>query len=115
MITLVQKGEYQLIETKGGVKILSLDRQVFAWVYAQDIGEILVSSHSPHATDHVLAVGRFRLYDVEDEPKFVDNQHLELLVGDGLWQGYLLLTGLPTDAHTRTRIVPTHEVISQTS
>jgi hypothetical protein len=115
MITLMQKGEYRLIETKGQVKILYLGGQVYAWVHAQDIGEILVSSHSPHKADHTLAVGRFRLYDVEDEPKFVDNQHLELLVGDGLWQGYLLLTGLPTDDRSRTRIVPTQEVISQTS
>jgi len=79
---------------------------------AGDIGEILVSSHRPHKIDHKLAVGRYRLYDVEDEPKLADHQHLELFVGDGQWQGYLLLTGLPTEKKLRSRIVPTNELIT---
>ncbi len=114
MIKLLQKGDYRLIETRGQVKILYLDDQVYAWIYAHDSGEILVATHVPHRADHVLATGRFRRYDVDSEPKYSDNQHLELLVGNGQWQGYLLLTGLPTESKTRSRIVPTHEVISQT-
>ncbi len=112
MITLMQKGEYRLIETKGEVKVLYLDDKSYGWIFANGIGEILVLSHSPHKADHVLAIGRYRLYDVDDDPKYSDNQHLELHVGDNSWQGYLLLTGLPTDAKTRSRIIPTHEVIS---
>jgi hypothetical protein len=38
--------------------------------------------------------------------------HLELSIGKGQWQGYLLLTGLPTNKKRRNRIIPTKEVIS---
>jgi hypothetical protein len=112
MITLMDKGDYRLIETKSQVKILFLNDLAYAWVWAKDIGEILVTTHQPHKIDHILAVGRFRLYDVENEPKFIDNQHLELLIGDGQWQGYLLLTGLPTAQKIRSRIIPTKELIT---
>ncbi len=112
MITVIAKGDYRLIETKSQVKVLYLDGKAYAWVWAKDIGEILVTTHRPHKIDHVLAVGRYRLYEVEGEPKYADLPHLELHVGNGQWQGYLLLTGLPTDKKTRSRIIPTTELIS---
>jgi hypothetical protein len=115
MIKLMKKGDYQLVQTKNEVKILYLDKKAYAWVFAKDIGEILVTSHTPHKVDHVLAVGRFRLYEVEAEPHLTDLPHLELLVGDRRWQGYLLLTGLPTDQKTRSRIIPTNECITAPS
>ncbi len=113
MITVKAKGDYKLIETKSQVKILYLDHQAYAWVWAENIGEILVTTHRPHKIDHILAVGRYRLYNVETEPKYTDLQHLELLVGKGEWQGYLLLTGLPTDQKMRSRIIPTAELLTR--
>lgn len=116
MIKLKKEGTYTLIETQGQTKILTLDgKQVFAWVYAADIGEILVSSHKKHKTDHVLAIGRYRMYEVKSEPKLTDLTHLELFVGEGIWQGYLLLTGLPTTKTVRNRIIPTKEIITKTT
>ncbi len=112
MITVVARGNYKLIETKSQVKILTLDDQVYAWVWAKDIGEILVASHHPHKIDHILAIGRYRLYNVENEPNYSDLLHLELLVGAGHWQGYLLLTGLPAGDKIRSRIIPTTEIIT---
>ena len=114
MIKLVQSGIYQLIETKGQIKILTLDKVfIYAWVYAEEIGEILITSHNPHKTDHLLAVGKYRLYEVEEELQLTDTLHLELLVGEGIWQGYLLITGLPDDEKKRSRIIPTHELVSR--
>jgi hypothetical protein len=114
MIKLEQSGDYRLIHTKGQVQILILDKhQTFAWVYAEDIGEILVSSHTPHKADHVLSVGPYRIYRAEDEPNLTDTLHLELMVGGGTWQGYLLVTGLPNEEKKRSRIIPTHELISR--
>lgn len=113
MITLMQKGKYTLIETRGQTKILILDKKVFAWVYAADIGEILVASHVSHAVDHIVSIGKYRMYKVEKEPHLSDQLHLELFVGEGHWQGYLLPTGLPTDAKKRTRIIPTQELITK--
>ena len=112
MITVLRKGAYRLIETKGHVKILTLDDKLYAWFVAENIGEILVATHHPHATDHILATGQYRHYDVTEEPKLSDQQHLELNVGERLWQGYLLPTGLPAGTKTRSRIIPTKEVIS---
>lgn len=114
MIKLIQEGSYQLIETKGQIKILTLDgQQTYAWINVSEIGEILVSSHNPHKTDNILALGRYRLYQVRDEPKLTDLEHLELFVGDGKWQGYLLTTGMPNLNEKRKRIIPTDELITK--
>lgn len=114
MIKLLQEGSYTLTETKGQTKILVLDKkQTFAWVYVQEIGEILVTSYKSHKTDHILSMGKYRLYEVDDEPQLTDLIHLELHVGNGTWQGYLLLTGLPSEKDKRSRIIPTEEIITK--
>lgn len=116
MIKVMKEGRYQLFETKGHVKILTLDnKDSFAWINAADIGEILVTSHRKHTIGHILAQSRYRLYQVKDEPDLTDLLHLELYVGEGTWQGYLLTSGLPDDKKKRNRIIPTIEVITRTS
>lgn len=112
MISVFQQGTYQLIETKGQTKILYLGDETYAWIEPIDIGEILVYSHNMHKTDCVLSIGDYYVYDVVDEPKLSDQQHLELETGNKSWQGYLLLTGLPTDEKIKGRIIPTNEVIT---
>lgn len=113
MIRILEQGRYKLLETKAQTKLLFLDGRVYAWINARGIGEILVTSHNPHETDTILALGRYRLYDVADEPKLSDQQHLELAVGESAWQGYLLPTGLPDGAKKRSRVIPTKEVITK--
>lgn len=114
MIQLLQEGEYELIETKGQTKVLILKNEsVYAWVYADEIGEILVTSHKSHVVDHILAIGKYRLYEVKKEPGLTDLAHLELSVGDGVWQGYLLPNDLPTNKKIRNRIIPTKEIITK--
>jgi hypothetical protein len=112
MIKLLENGEYSLIQTHNYTKIINLGNKTYAWVIAGEIGEILVISHKEHKIDHVLALGNYRLYEVEDEPNLADLQHLELFVGEGKWQGYLLPTGLPTDIKKRSEIIPTKEIIT---
>lgn len=121
MIKLLKEGSYTLIETKGQIKILTLDAEAspasgetFAWINIAGIGEILVASHKGHRTDNFLAIGKYRLYEVKDEEKLTDLLHLELFVGNGKWQGYLLTTGLPTTKNIRKRIIPTEELITKT-
>lgn len=114
MITLLQEGTYRLIETKRQTKILTIDnKQTYAWVNARDIGEILVATHQQHKTDCILAIGKYKLYDVKKEPNYADLHHLELSVGGNKWQGYLLLSGLPSEEKKKNRIIPTHEVITK--
>lgn len=116
MIKLLKEGRYRLIETKEQTKILLLDgKKTFAWINAEGIGEILVTSHKTHQADCILALGRYRLYTVQQEPRLIDTQHLELCVGSGEWQGYLLPTGLPNGEKTRNRIIPTRETITKSS
>lgn len=112
MIKLLRSGHYKLIETKRNTKILYLDNETYAWVEPATIGEILVISHNQHKTDCVLSDGDYHIYQVEDEPRLADHMHLELATGRDTWQGYLLLSGLPTDDKTRTRIIPTMELIT---
>ena len=112
MITYLRKGTYTLVETHGQTKVLKLDEQeTFAWIWAENIGELLVYSHNPHQTDHILCKGEYTLISVEDEPEFTDLIHLQLEVGSGSFQGYLLPTGLPSEEDKRKRIIPTTEVI----
>lgn len=111
MIKLIAKGSYRLIGTKDHQKILYLRNQGYLWAYAKSIGELLTFSKHLHKPEYILAEGKYNLYKVKDEPKFVDLLHLELSVGEK-WQGYLLLTGLPTKNKIRSRIIPSTEVIS---
>ena len=112
MISLINSGQYRMIETKADTKVLELNGSTFAWVTAKGIGEILVTTHKEHKTDAILSVGRFKLYEVKDEPGIADLTHLELEAGNDVWQSYLLLTGLPNDTRIRTRIIPSREYIT---
>lgn len=115
MISIYRSGAYRLIETKHNTKVLYLDNDIYAWIEPPDIGEILVTSHKVHKTDCVLCIGRYHIYDVDDEPGLSDQMHLELEVGDGFWQGYLLLSGLPDSVKKRGRIIPTQEIITRST
>ena len=112
MITHRRTGLYKLIETRRHTKVLYLDNDTYAWVEPVNIGEILVVSHKVHKTDCVLSLGRYHIYGVTNEPDLSDQTHLELEVGKGSWQGYLLLTGLPDTHKIRTSVIPTREVIT---
>jgi hypothetical protein len=113
MIQLLDQGNYHLVETKGHTKVLTLNKKkLFAWFNAKDIGDLLVASRTPHIAEKILAVGKYRLYDVKNEKTFTDLQHLELCVGNGLWQGYLLTSGLPKRDKRKSRIIPTKEIIT---
>lgn len=112
MITNIRSGSYRLIETKHNTKVLYLDTDMYAWIEPKGIGEILVTSRRHHRTDCILSMGGYHMYKVEDDPTLSDHIHLELEVGKNAWQGYLLLTGLPTRQRPKTRIIPTDEVIT---
>lgn len=112
MIKAIAQGVYKLVATKDKKRILYLGDQGYLWSYAKNIGDLLSFSRHLHVQEYTLAKGIYCLYRVENEPKYVDLEHLELQVGTHEWQGYLLLTGLPTVGKIRSRIVPTREVIS---
>jgi hypothetical protein len=114
MIKLLKKGKYSLVETRSDVKVLKLSGKAFVWIFTRSIGEMLVTTHRGHKTDQKLAKGEYRIYKVSaDEPDLVDTMHLELSIGEGDWQGYLLPTGFPKDKKTRSRIIPTTELITE--
>lgn len=112
MVTRLLSGHYKLIETNHHIKVIYLDRDAYAWIEPKGIGEMLVRSRNPHKTDCILSIGQYRLYDVHDEAKLSDQIHLELETGQGHWQGYLLLSGLPNESKKRARIIPTPETIT---
>lgn len=114
MIRLIQQGEYELIESKSHTTLLVLDnRKVYAWIHAKAIGEILVTAKTEHTFGHLLAIGNYRVYKIDDDLQFSDQVHLELSVGRDRWQGYLLPKGLPTKEKKRNRIIPTKEIVSK--
>jgi hypothetical protein len=96
MIKVTRVGKYKLIETKQRIKILYLDQKPYVWLFVPGIGYLLEITSKPHIASCVLACGSYRLYDVKDETQLESQAHLELYVGEGYWQGYLLLTGLPS-------------------
>lgn len=116
MIQLIGEGLYKLIETRNLTKILTLDeKNSYAWVSAGAVGEILVNTEKIFMPFHVLSSGKYRLYQVKDEPDLTDLVHLELFVGEGDWQGYLLPTGLPNETDKRNRIISTKEIITKST
>ncbi|MBP6882434.1 MAG: hypothetical protein KBC15_02655 [Candidatus Levybacteria bacterium] len=115
MIKLVRYGQYELSETKHQTKVLALDDDFFAWVNVEGIGEILVTARDVHDIECVLCRGTYKMYEVKDEPNLTDLVHLELFVGDGMWQGYLLTTGLPNEEKIRVRVIPTKEIITKST
>lgn len=112
MITVAKIGHYRLVETKENTKLLYLDDQAYAWIMPKTTGEILVATHREHKFDTTLSTGRYRLYEVEDEPHLTDLAHLELQVGDHAWQGYLLPTGIPGGSKPRSMIIATGQTIT---
>ena len=113
MIRLLKQGKYSLIETFDHTKILVLDDKTkLAWINAAGIGDILVAIRKEFKPSSIVSSGSYRMYDVKDEPDLTDLKHLELFVGDGNWQGYLLPKGLPNGVK-RHRIVATREVITR--
>ena len=112
MVTIDKSGMYRLIETKHGARLLYLDNITYTWEEPPSIGEIIVTSHKVHKTDCVLSIGHYHIYNIEDEPGLSDQIHLELEIGEGHWQGYLLLSGLPDTDKKRGRIIPTQESIT---
>lgn len=116
MIRLLKHGDYHLVETRGATRILELSgKGNYAWVNARGIGDILVFSEGQYEASCILAQGKYRIYEVKDEDKLTDTIHLELFIGEGIWQGYLLITGLPAGGHKRSRILPTKEIITKSN
>ncbi len=116
MIRTINQGKFKLFETFDKTTILQLDEnQNFAWVSAGKIGDILIFSKNKFKESSILSMGNYRLYEVKNEPKLTDLVHLELYIGEGKWQGYLLPTGLPKLSDKRNRIIATNEVITKST
>lgn len=112
MIRLLEKGKYLLFETGNHTRMLSLNAiNNYAWIHTR-VGEILVTTDEEFIPKEIISQGNYRIYNVKDEPNFTDLLHLELFVGEGKWQGYLLPTGFPDGKKKRSRIIPTDEVIT---
>lgn len=112
MISINRTGQYKLIETKHNTKILYLNDTAYAWIESKTAGDILVLAEHLSQEDHTFVMGVFILYEVDSEPYLSDLPHLELEIGNKMWQGYLLPTGLPSANKKRSVIIPTHEVIT---
>ncbi len=116
VIRLIKIGHYVLFETKTDTKILCLDEtKSYACIFAEGIGKILVQAKNIHEINCILSRGTYRMYDVINEPNLTDLTHLELFVGEGHWQGYLLPNNMPGDKKKRARIIPTRELITRSS
>lgn len=112
MIRVLNEGEYKLAVTPSHEKILFLDRRTYTWLFSRGKGQLLAHGTKNYKTDHLLAQGRYRLYDVVDEAELSGYKHLELCLGGYKWQGYILLKGLPTARHPKAMIFATKEIIS---
>ena len=113
MLKIVDHGCYHLYESSEQDKILIMDKKrTYRWKKLHDSGEIISGSAKNSESDHLLAIGKYRLYTVKDETDLSDGDHLELFIGDGKWQGYLLPLGLPLNKKINYQILATDEIIT---
>lgn len=116
MIRVVKQGDYQLIKTHDGTKILILsDKGNYVWIDENDISEISVTSYKKQHSDCLLASGKYRVYKVKEETRLEGSIHLELSSYKGMWKGYLLHQGLPSSKKTHNQIIPVSEVITKSA
>jgi len=102
-----------MFATRDFSRLLNLDSKViYEWITWKGIGELNLSARKIEQTESVLSLGKYRLYDVNNEPAITEMKHLELLVGKGKWQGYLLPDGLPGVKDKKVRIISTSERIT---
>ncbi len=112
MIRVLGEGEYKLAETPAQIKILVLGNRSYLWLFKPDHRQTLVvATRKKPKVDHVLAIGRYRLYEVKDESDLSNFMHLELSLGNRRWQGYLLHDN-SLIIKTVIQISPTSELIS---
>jgi len=113
MVKKIKEGKYELFETKSGSRVINLNGHgKYVWLKIENIGEVLAKSEKNYNPDRILAKGYFRLYDILNEPELTDLPHLEVCIGLGQWQGYLLPRGLPGKGG-KHRIIPTGEILSK--
>lgn len=111
MIQVIKHGAYQLNEADNSYKIIILDNSKFlSWNPLS--GEIIDSTKSKPQSNSTLSIGKYFLYNVENEKELTNCLHLELLLGKRKWQAYVLPLGLPTKKQKNTKIIPTTEVIT---
>ncbi|MBN1369509.1 MAG: hypothetical protein JW954_04660 [Dehalococcoidaceae bacterium] len=115
MIQLIEKGVYHLKEMGDASKLLTLDiyngKSDYVWERDKDIRIRSAGQHGGRVFC-TLAAGKYRLYQVKDEPGLASQLHLELLVGEGIWQGFLLPEGLPGDLEAKP-MIPVEETITR--
>jgi len=114
MIRVLRTGQYNLIATREFSRLLILDgKTIYEWITWKGVGELNLSARKITQTESVLSMGKYRLYEVKNEPSITEMIHLELLVGIGKWQGYLLPDGLPAIQDKKVRITSTSERITR--
>ena len=115
MIRLVASGSYRLSEARDAARFITLnsygDECTYAWEKVNGI-QLRLTEGRPAETNCALAAGKYRIYEVSDEPDLTSQIHLELSIGEGIWQGYLLPEGFPTDRKAKT-VIPTEEIITR--
>jgi hypothetical protein len=114
MFSIERQGSYKLTESRLQIKALYLDKTSYAMLFIDSLGEMISTARTPKPTDYTLSIGRYRVYNVQDEPDMTEGLHLELEVGDDIWQGYLLPNGLPGKNSIRGCLLPTRELITGT-
>lgn len=113
MITVLQTGTYQLYK-QDSTRLLTLNgKKRYLWQKNHGPTEYLTLLPRQERTAELSASGAFRLYDVKKETNLTDGMHLELFVGEGCWERYLLPDKLPNVKAKVSDIVKTDECITK--
>lgn len=116
MITVIRTGAYRLFETHEKKGLLVLDgKSIYSWDLKNTPEKLWISPRTSIKTHTTLSTGKYRLYDVKNESNLTENLHLELMIAQGKWQGYVLPTGFPREVNTKKQIIPTEERITCSS
>ncbi len=117
MITVMSRGTHWL--TSAPVLLMLRDEQesekVYRFFLTDGQGKITFITKSEFSFTKDVITGKYRKYEVKNEQSFKNGVYLELSVGMGKWNCYILPTGLPNKNSPEKSILVTKECITKTA
>lgn len=117
MITVLKRGNYwQLKSPDPSLQfLLEMEDSDNAYLIAEIRNNTGIVEFTSARQKEIEFSRKYRLYETCNEKLLTDGLHLEILLKDGCWQGYLLPQGIPDKKLRKKDVIRTSELITKCS